>query len=157
MGTQTNQAGLHPNWRFRRHPGQVSLGMGGLLHAVSTACHQGGISTLWASLHVPQEQRPSSRGNEFRLASCLYRRPEACPGEDCRPGEQLTSKLQFVACCVHWSLSDDQRCGKGHSETVMYRSQASHPPESISSKLVLASGCRSRDLGVKMISWNRVA
>lgn len=30
-----------------------------------------------------------------------------------------------------------------------------HPPGSISSKLVLASGCRSSDLGVKIISWNK--
>lgn len=37
------------------------------------------------------------------------------------------------------------------------RQPAPHPPESISSKLVLASGCRSRDLGVKMMSWKEAA
>lgn len=81
--------------------------------------------------------------------------------------DSCNRKTYFVTksdACVLRSLPKDQKCGKGHREMHRYVSQSptaaaetpqglsAHPPGSISSKLVLASGCRSRDLGVKMIN-----
>lgn len=74
--------------------------------------------------------------------------------------DQRAHKLRRLGCPIWGSLPNDPEVARVAVEAAgapapEHRQDPPvrlHPPGSISSKLVLASGCRSRDLGVKTIN-----